>query len=189
MLELGLVEKRRQDRNAPIRGLCYVIAELADATCSFRKADGTPEFDWLTNPFMFQAFKQSIQKFMDSIAPPGEVRAPAEDEPGLANSTAWGPHDTPEARAEHVATMITHLLHRAPPVASAKPTPAQLWPGLQPEGHDRLGDFKVGERLEDSTLVVPEADAPRFSREMETELVRAQNHMSLAKDALLPKRG
>jgi hypothetical protein len=132
---------------------------------------------------MFQAFKLSIQKFMDNIARSSDVRSPAEDEPDLANSTAWGPHHTPEERAEHGATMITHLLHRAEPVAAAKPTAAQLWPGLQPEEPS----FKVGERSENGTLVVLEADAPRFSRKTESELM-GMAAMSHARAALLPKR-
>jgi hypothetical protein len=183
MIELGLIEKRRRDRPDSIRGFCHIIAKLATETCAFKGADGKPAFDWLTNPFMFQTFKLSIQKFMDGITPAGEMRAPAEDEPILANSTVWGPHNTPEERADHVATAISRELHRALPVAAAKLTADQLWPAPKSEGPG----FKAGRRTKRGALVPPEISVPQWPREMEAELMREQIAMSQAKAALILK--
>jgi hypothetical protein len=118
MLMVGLREKRERDRDDPVRALCFIVAELSALICNFKTENGKPAFDWPSNPFMFQAFKVAIGGFMDSIAPAGDVRSPAEDEPVLVNSTAWGPHDSPEARAAWAVTVLRALYQAARPASA-----------------------------------------------------------------------
>jgi hypothetical protein len=109
-LRLGIRTKRDRERPDAIRALCYVVAELSELLCNFKAADGKPAFDWRTSPFMFEALRLAIQKFMDQIKPAGDARSPIEDEPGLANSTLWGPYDTPDARAGWAVMILWHNL-------------------------------------------------------------------------------
>jgi hypothetical protein len=122
IINLGLQVRRERDRGkaSPARALGHIVAELSEVICGFKGEDGKPAFDWLTNPFMFQALRMAIPKFMDTIAPTGDVRSPAEYEPALANSTIWGPHDTPEARANYAVMVLSHNLRHAQPVSAEK---------------------------------------------------------------------
>jgi hypothetical protein len=115
LLRLGIKTKRERERPDAMRALCYIVAELSELVCNFKAADGKPVFDWRTNPFMFEAFGLAIQKFMDVIKPAGDIRSPREDEPGLANSTIWGPYDTPHARAEWAVMILWHNLQSVEP--------------------------------------------------------------------------
>jgi hypothetical protein len=125
LLKLGSWPRDRQRRSR-----CYA-ARLKPAkthrprmparrSCGFKGEDGKPAFDWLTNPFMFQTLRMAIPKFMDTIAPTGDVRSPAEYEPALANSTIWGPHATPEARANYAVMVLSHNLRHAQPLSAEK---------------------------------------------------------------------
>jgi hypothetical protein len=92
--------RREVSLNDPMQALAYVISQLADVTCYGL------DRDWRTDPFMFEALKLAISKFMDGITPVGEMRSPIDDEPLLAKTTVYGPLDTPEARANYVATIV-----------------------------------------------------------------------------------
>jgi hypothetical protein len=118
LLVLGLKVKREHKRDDPMRALCYIVAELAELICNFKNPDGKPAFSWRTNPFMFETLKLAIQKFMDTIKPTGDVRSPIEDEPALTNSTLWGPHDTPQARADWTVMILWHILQTAKPMSA-----------------------------------------------------------------------
>ena len=109
LMMVGLREKRARERNDPVRALCYIVAELSGLICNMKSEDGKPAFDWRTDPFMFRAYQLAIQGFMDTIAPPGDVVSPAVAQPVLATSTFWGPHDSPEKRAEWAVTVLTAL--------------------------------------------------------------------------------
>jgi hypothetical protein len=109
----GLREKRARERTDPVRALCYVVAELSGLICNMKGEDGKPAFDWRTDPFMFRAYQLAIQGFMDTIAPSGDVVSPAVAHPVLATSTLWGPHDSPEKRAEWAVTVLTALYQTA----------------------------------------------------------------------------
>src|SRR5262245_15072980 len=63
MIELGLDRQKERERDTPVKALCYIVAELSALICCFKKEDRKP-FEWLTNPFMFEAFKLAIQRFM-----------------------------------------------------------------------------------------------------------------------------
>ena len=116
LLRLGIKTKRERERPDALRAFCYLVAELAELICNFKKADGKPVFDWRTTPFTFEAFRLAIQKLMDAIKPSGEIRSPTEDESTLANSLMWaGPYNSPEARAEWATMILWHNLQSAEP--------------------------------------------------------------------------
>jgi hypothetical protein len=94
--------RREVSLNDPMQALVYLISQLADVTCHGL------DRDWWTDPFMFEALKLAIGKFMDGIAPTGELKSPIEDTPGFSTNrpSIWGPFDTPEARANYVATIV-----------------------------------------------------------------------------------
>ena len=113
LMKSALREKRARERPDPVRALCYVVAELSGLICNMKGKDGKPAFDWRTDPFMFRAYQLAIQGFMDTIAPSGDVVSPAVAQPVLATSTLWGPHDSPEKRAEWAVTVLTALYQTA----------------------------------------------------------------------------
>jgi hypothetical protein len=98
----ALALRREVSLNDPMQALAYVISQLANVTCHGL------DRDWRTDPFMFQALKLAISNFMDGIAPTGEMKSPIEDIPGFSMNrpSIWGPFDTPEARANYVATIV-----------------------------------------------------------------------------------
>jgi hypothetical protein len=115
LLRIGVRAKREKEQPDATRSLCFLVAELSRLLCNFKDANGKPSFYWRTNPYMFEAFKLAISKFMDGIRPPGEICSPIEEEPGLANSTVWGPHDTPEARADWATAIVFANLQTVEP--------------------------------------------------------------------------
>lgn len=119
---LAARERARSEQGDPLHWLCYVVVELSQMVCNFKNKKGEPAFDWRTHPFFFQAFKLAIGKFLDAMSPPGKMRSPMADEPGLKTSTAWGPHNTPEARAEWAVMLLLALMQNAKPMTSATKT-------------------------------------------------------------------
>ena len=69
---------------------------------------------------MFETLKLSIAKLMETMKPDGEIRSPIETEAGLANSSIWGPHDTPQARADWAVMILWNYLMVAKPVKAAE---------------------------------------------------------------------
>jgi hypothetical protein len=112
LLKDGLRVKREREfeRDDPMRALWYLVAETAKEICGSREGR-KPGLDWRTNPFAYEAFKLAIVKIMDSLRPAGDIRPPAASE--LRSIALFGPFDTAEARAEHVAKIILHNLHHA----------------------------------------------------------------------------
>jgi hypothetical protein len=115
LLRLGIKTKRERERPDAIRAFCYLVEKLAELVCSFKGADGKPAFDWRANRFAFETLRLAIQKLMDEIKPSGDIQSPIEDEPALATSTVWGPHDAPQARAEWAVMILWHNLQSAEP--------------------------------------------------------------------------
>jgi hypothetical protein len=156
MIDLGLKETRRRRTPDTVRALGQMIGELASVTCAFKNAEGEPAFDWLTHPFFFRALQLAIGKFMDGIAPAGEIRSPIDEEPALANALIWGPHDKPEELADFVARAVLHALYSAAPRGARQPT--------------------VEERF----------GLPNATAEEEARLARTQGTLSQAAESLLP---
>jgi hypothetical protein len=103
----AIATRREVSLSDPLEAFAYLVAQLEEVTCHGLNRD------WRTDPFMFRAFRLAIGKFMDGIAPAGEVRSPIEDTPLLAKTTVFGPLDTPEKRASHVAKVVLHNFWRA----------------------------------------------------------------------------
>jgi hypothetical protein len=112
LLVEAIATRREVSLDDPLKAFAYLIAQLEEVTCHGL------DRDWRTDRFMFEAFKRAIIKFMDGIAPAGEMRSPIEDTPLLAKTTIFGPLDTPERRANHVAKVVLHNFWRA----TARPT-------------------------------------------------------------------
>jgi hypothetical protein len=103
----AIATRREVSLSDPLEAFAYLVAQLEEVTCHGL------DRDWRTDPFMFRAFKLAIGKFMDGIAPAGEVRSPIEGAPLLAKTTVFGPLDTPERRSSHVAKIVLHNFWRA----------------------------------------------------------------------------
>src|SRR5215510_192595 len=46
LLRLGIKTKRERERPDALRAFCYLVAELGELICNYKKADGKPVFDW-----------------------------------------------------------------------------------------------------------------------------------------------
>src|SRR5262249_43065108 len=94
----------------PMRALCYLIVETANACRAFTGPDGKPMFDWLNDPFVFRAFRLAVAQLLDWLEPEGEIVSivdrVGEDTfrntpPAIVDS-----YRTPEARAQAAAMFI-----------------------------------------------------------------------------------
>jgi hypothetical protein len=110
LLELGLKAREDNRRDDPMRALCYLIAETANACRAFTGPDDKPLFDWLSDPFVFRAFKLAVAQLLDWLEPKGEIVSivdrVGEDTfqntpPAIVDS-----YRTPEARAQAAAMFI-----------------------------------------------------------------------------------
>jgi hypothetical protein len=120
LLREALSEKRDKERNDPARAFCYLIAELSELVANVKDADGRPVLPWHADPWMFEAFKLAVIKLMGVLRPGGEVKSPIEGHPHLANSTIWGPHKSPEDKADWAVSILWHNLQTVKPVKAAE---------------------------------------------------------------------
>jgi hypothetical protein len=115
LLEEGLAAREGAQRDKPVRAICYVVAEAANACRAFRDKDGTPMFE-LTDPFVFRAFKITIAQLLDLIEPQGEPQSIV-DRVGKDTFRHTPPsivdgYRTPEARAKAAIEFIWTKLTR-----------------------------------------------------------------------------
>ena len=108
MLERGLDAKRALDTANATRGICHLIAQLAGMVTPYKADDRKPEFEWRTNPFMFETFKLGILQLLDNFKPAGEARSPLEDHPDFPRGPACGPFDTPQGQADWAVSILLH---------------------------------------------------------------------------------
>jgi hypothetical protein len=80
LIERGLRERSERERDPALRGLLFMIAQLAERVAGEQY---TPDADvrsyfqqqWRTDLFKFRAFKFAIGKLLDALEePPGEIR-------------------------------------------------------------------------------------------------------------------
>jgi hypothetical protein len=123
------------------------------------KATGKPELDWLTNPFMFRAFQLAVQRFMDAHAPPGEIVPP-------------------EVRFDDANLQWPRLAaYSRGPYDTPENRAAWAVDGL-------LNAMMVAEPAIDAKKLVA-SDMPA---DMASEIERDNRRLSLAREALTPKR-
>jgi hypothetical protein len=127
-LRQAYVEERKNERDPAIRALCFLIAETAHQIAGphvFDEATKTeaPLFDWRSNPFFFRAFKLAVAQVLDSLQPPGEVKAPqtrtslfpnsegaTQEEADSFSARFDRSFESPEARADYAAGYILNSL-------------------------------------------------------------------------------
>ena len=123
LLVLGLNTKREIERDAAMRALCFVIAELAHHVVGvhiFGK-DGKeqPAASWRTTRFFFRAFKIAVGKVLDALEPAGEIETvdySAINLPGAEDlAREWkSTFKSPEARGAYAAGYVLHSLYSSP---------------------------------------------------------------------------
>jgi hypothetical protein len=113
--------EREERRDPAIRGLCYLIAELAHHVTGGLYA-GNQEvafFNWRADPFFYRAFKIAIGKLLDAIEPPGPITAPTIDVSNPKDVDDYPQHwletmQTPEARAEFAVNHVIGAFRTLP---------------------------------------------------------------------------
>jgi hypothetical protein len=114
LLTDGLRSKREREveRDSPVRALWYLIAVAAREICGLEFPGGRkPGLDWRTNPFAHEVLKLAIARIMNALRPPGKIRPPSLTE--LRSIVLFGPFNTAQARAKHVAKKVLYNLHHA----------------------------------------------------------------------------
>jgi hypothetical protein len=109
LLQIGLHEKQARNRHQPIRAMCYLITLLSEmVTVSLlRERNLThPEYNWRSNPFMFEAFRVAALHLFEALRPPGASVAPLPLKEGLSRMARY---DDPE----HCGRLATERLLRA----------------------------------------------------------------------------
>jgi hypothetical protein len=121
-LRTSLSNEREQQRNPPIRALCFLIAQLADHVVGpkvLREGKEHPLFDWRTHPFFYKAFKIAVSQLLDALDPPGPIEPPkftVENGADLDPSTRRyvETFKTPEARGQYSADFVLTLFRAFP---------------------------------------------------------------------------
>jgi hypothetical protein len=157
LLELGLEARDDRRRDDPLRAICYLIAETANACRAFTDAKGKPLFE-VTDPFVFRAFKLAVAQLLDWLEPKGKIvsivdrvgDAFQDTPPAIVDS-----YRTPEARAQAAAQFIWSIV-RTPASADDlqmarnwKPFGARLerfYYGMADVRRDLKGLIEKGER-------------------------------------------
>jgi len=109
LLVLGLYEKQARNRPKPIRAMCYLITQLSEmiAVAILKEKNLThPEYNWRSNPFMFEAFRVAVLHLFEALRPPGESVAPL---PLPERFSRMARYDDPE----HCGQNVTESLLRA----------------------------------------------------------------------------
>jgi hypothetical protein len=109
LLQLGLHEKQARNRHQPIRAMCYLITQLSEmVTIALLKERNLmhPEYNWRSNPFMFEAFRVAVLYLFDALRPPGASVAPLPLKEELCRMARY---DDPE----HCGRNVTESLLRA----------------------------------------------------------------------------
>jgi hypothetical protein len=117
LLELGLKARDDSRRDNPIRAICFLIAETANACRAFTDPKGKPLFE-VTDPFVFRAFKLAVAQLLDWLEPKDEIVSIVDrvgedtfrgDPPAIVDS-----YRTPEARAQAAVQFIWSRMQTPP---------------------------------------------------------------------------
>lgn len=78
----GLHERTERERDPALRGLLYLIGQLAESMSGGWPILPGVTSQWRTDLFRFRAFKLAVRKLLDGMAePPGELKRPTLLEP------------------------------------------------------------------------------------------------------------
>jgi hypothetical protein len=121
-LRTSLSNEREQQRDRPMRALCFLIAQLANHVVGpkiVREGKEVALYDWRADPFFYKAFKIAVGQLLDAIDPPGPIKPheiTVENEADLDPSTRryLESFKTPEARAQYAADHILAALRALP---------------------------------------------------------------------------
>jgi hypothetical protein len=100
LLQIGLEQRahRRSRKEKSLRALFYLIGELAQIVVGRHAND--PKYNWLINPFMFEAFSAAVTHLLASLRPPGKIVAPSR-------------RQSPEKRGRDAATILLSYVELA----------------------------------------------------------------------------
>jgi hypothetical protein len=73
LLLVGLHEKEERNRPRPIRAIFYLITQLGSYMAARVPQQ---EYNWRSNPFMFEAFRVAISHLLGALRPDGEIVVP-----------------------------------------------------------------------------------------------------------------
>jgi hypothetical protein len=110
LLLLGLHEKQARNRPRPIKAICYLITQLSEMVtfALLREKNLThPEYNWRSNPFMFEAFRVAVLHLFDALRPQGESVAPVSLKEGLSRTARY---DDPEHCGRNVTESLLWYL-------------------------------------------------------------------------------
>jgi hypothetical protein len=74
LLRSAMQKKEENDLADPTKAFCYVVGLLAERISGIYFA--TPEYNWRSNPFMFEAFRTAVLYILDELRPSGKMVAP-----------------------------------------------------------------------------------------------------------------
>ena len=115
LLRLAIQTRRDEERDQPLRALCFLVEQLA-IQCSLKRdgvfsgvhskfGDDDTQTHWRTNPFIFRSLQAAIGIVMDRLLPAGSVEQPKAVQEFCSYFNAEGA--TPEEWGE---TIAQHLL-------------------------------------------------------------------------------
>ena len=115
LLRLAIQTRRDEERDQPLRALCFLVERLA-IQCSLKRdgvfsgvhskfGDDDTQTHWRTNPFIFRSLQAAIGIVMDRLLPAGSVEQPKAVQEFCSYFNAEGA--TPEEWGE---TIAQHLL-------------------------------------------------------------------------------
>jgi hypothetical protein len=113
-LRASLSNEREQQRDPPMRALCFLIAQLANHVVGpkiLREGKELALYNWRADPFFYKAFKIAVGQLLDALDPPGPIKPyeiTVENGADLDPSTRryLETFKTPEARAQHSADYV-----------------------------------------------------------------------------------
>ena len=126
-LRTSLSNEREQQRDPPMRALCFLIAQLADHVVGpkvLREGKEHAVYDWRADPFFYKAFKIAVGQLLDALDPPGPIKSyefTVDNDAGLDPSIRrWiETFKTPEARAQHSADYVLTAFRAFPQWSAA----------------------------------------------------------------------
>jgi len=106
--------KKQQD--PAVRALCYLISETAKHVAP-SSPDIDPRIHWRSNPFYYAAFKVAVDRILDTLKPPGEIRAPTfkfDQELDEFMTDFVEDHKSPDRLGVRTADLILEMFKRIP---------------------------------------------------------------------------
>lgn len=115
LINKGLRERVEERRDPALRGLLYLIGQLAESMSGgyFMPKEYRPQFisQWRTDPFRFRAFKLAVRKLLDALEePPGELNPP----PVLPQPIRRGASPLQPQQIEEAIRHTASALHLSP---------------------------------------------------------------------------